>query len=940
MKRRILAMLMSGVLLASTAASATGAIVAYASEVDAATDSESGELDQTVTLEKSNDSENVDSTIEELSDSSNEGSDASETDVTDVISESDSTEDNNSDSDDSASVENTEESTDTESDSSDSASSNSSNALTDASDESDVAGSEDSSNDASTESSDSSDCSSYESSDATDFSSYETSNADESSSASTSASDVETAEFSYTQTIDGYNIFLSAEEGVLPADTEVVITKVSKTDNGDKVEDVVNDELPEDQAVISSDSFDISLYSDGQEVEPDTTVGNVNVSIELAESIVEDHNNSEESEVKIFHVDDDAQATEIDATEIEQGDDYTVEYDAESFSVYSVAVVATVLQGSNETYVNPNYEYMFDDSYEGDYSSFHTITAKEILGASSYVTDVNGFGEAMKTNIQNRSSSFTISFNLDSDTYSSYANVISKGLEIAETHTGIPTEGDYVGWAYYSATYQIGALQNSNGTYYGVIQFYFSYYDTLAQENSATTQCNSIISSLGLSGKSDYECAKAVYDYMIKNIYYNYYNYYHKYDSNSSNYYYYPHSSASAFVDKVTVCQGFALMYYRIMLTLGIDCRLMAGYANGGAHGWNIVQIGNSYYYVDSTWGSNYFDEYSYTGSSSSLSGTSSYNVISKRYSVTSSGLAVAESAYFLKGSASGFESSHQKFSQYTTSEFYEDYPISSTDYNGSSASSVPVTGLSLSTTSLTLAKGATGVITASITPSNATNQSVTFRSNDTNVATVTSGGVVTAVSPGVCKITVKTADGSYRQTCTVTVTDASGLKAAKKKVTVVKGYKYQLTTYIKPYKQVANASSLTYKSSNKKIATVSKAGVIKGKKAGTCKITIKDGDGHKVTVKVTVKNPVKVTKVKLNKKKVKLSTGQTYTLKATIKPKKATNKNVKWTSSNTSVATVDSNGNVTAIAPGKATITCKAKDGSKKKAKCKIIVK
>jgi len=95
-----------------------------------------------------------------------------------------------------------------------------------------------------------------------------------------------------------------------------------------------------------------------------------------------------------------------------------------------------------------------------------------------------------------------------------------------------------------------------------------------------------------------------------------------------------------------------------------------------------------------------------------------------------------------------------------------------------------------------------------------------------------------------------------------------------------------------------------------------------------------------KVTVKVTVKNPVKVTKVKLNKKKVKLTTGQTYRLKATIKPKKATNKNVTWTSSNTSVATVDANGNVTAIAPGKATITCKAKDGSKKKAKCKIIVK
>lgn len=918
MKRRILAMLMSGILLASTAGSAADSIVAYASGTDALITSESGELDSADILDESGNSEDGNSTSEDLSNSSNEGSGNTDSDASDFVLEDNASDENNSDNSNFTESISVDGDDSTESDSSDNASSVSS-------DDSDIAGSEDSAD------YDASNDASSESSDATDFSSYEASNADASNSASTGASDLETAVFNYTETIDGYNITLSAEEGVLPADTEVVITKVNKTDNGDKVEDVVNDELPDDQAVIASDSFDISLYSNGQEIEPDTTVGNVNVSIELAESIVEDHNNSEESEVKIFHVDDDSQATEIESTEIEQGDDYTVEYDAESFSVYSVAVVATVLQGSNETYVNPNYEYMFDDSYEGDYSSFHTVTAKEILGANSYVTSINAFGDSLKSNIQSRSSSFTISFNVDSDTYSNYSTVISKALEIAETHTGVPTEGDYVGWAYYSASFRISALQNANGSYYGVIQFYFSYYDTLAQENSATTQCNSIISSLGLSGKSDYECAKAVYDYMIKNLYYNYYNYYYNISSSSSSYYLYPHSAASAFVEKKTVCQGYALMYYRIMLTLGIDCRLVAGNANGGAHGWNIVQIGSSYYYVDSTWGSNYLE----TGSLI-VSGKNVY----RSHKTSSSLISAAESAYFLKGSATGFESEHAKYSQYTTSDFLADYPISSTDYNGSSVSSVPVTGLTISASSLTLAKGATGVITASITPSNATNQSVTFRSNDTNVATVTSGGVVTAVSPGVCKITVKTADGSYRQTCTVTVTDASGLKAAKKKVTVVKGYKYQLTTYIKPYNQVANSSSLTYKSSNKKIATVSKAGVIKGKKAGTCKITIKDGNGHKVTVKVTVKNPVKVTKVRLNKKKVKLTAGQTYKLTATIKPKKATNKNVTWTSSNTSVATVDANGNVTAIAPGKATITCKAKDGSKKKAKCKIIVK
>lgn len=92
----------------------------------------------------------------------------------------------------------------------------------------------------------------------------------------------------------------------------------------------------------------------------------------------------------------------------------------------------------------------------------------------------------------------------------------------------------------------------------------------------------------------------------------------------------------------------------------------------------------------------------------------------------------------------------------------YIEFPISG-------STTVPVTGVSLSSSSLSLTAGTAGTLSATISPSNATNQSVSWSSNNTSVATV-SGGTVTAVAAGTATITVTTADGSYTATCTVTV--------------------------------------------------------------------------------------------------------------------------------------------------------------------------
>ena len=103
------------------------------------------------------------------------------------------------------------------------------------------------------------------------------------------------------------------------------------------------------------------------------------------------------------------------------------------------------------------------------------------------------------------------------------------------------------------------------------------------------------------------------------------------------------------------------------------------------------------------------------------------------------------------------------------------------------------------------------------------------------------------------------------------------------------------------------------------------------------------DGSKKYATIKVTVKQPV--TSVKLNKKSVTLkikgnAKQKTVILKATVNPKNANVKSVKWTTSNSKIATVAQNGKVTAKKRGTCYITATAKDGSKKYAKCKITVK
>ncbi len=158
----------------------------------------------------------------------------------------------------------------------------------------------------------------------------------------------------------------------------------------------------------------------------------------------------------------------------------------------------------------------------------------------------------------------------------------------------------------------------------------------------------------------------------------------------------------------------------------------------------------------------------------------------------------------------------------------------------------------------------------------------------------------------------------------------ASKIKLNKTKITINKGKSYRL-------KVSGTKRKVKWSSSKRSVAVVNSSGKVTAKKKGTAVITAKVGS-KRYRCKVTVKQPV--TSVKLNAKSKTLTKGSSCTLKATVRPTNANNRAVTWTSSNKKVATVTSKGKVKAVGKGTAVITAKAKDGSKKYAKCKITVK
>lgn len=261
----------------------------------------------------------------------------------------------------------------------------------------------------------------------------------------------------------------------------------------------------------------------------------------------------------------------------------------------------------------------------------------------------------------------------------------------------------------------------------------------------------------------------------------------------------------------------------------------------------------------------------------------------------------------------------------------------------------IKVSGITLSASTLAMqTEDVKQLSVTNITPANATNKALKWESKNTWVATVDESGNVTAKNPGEATITVTAADnGGAQATCKVMVTERTApvikvtqIQLSQTRASLNEGKELQLTATVLP----ANATnqSLTWSSSVEGVATVDPTGKVTAIKAGTTVITAtaKDDSGISAscTVQVTVPT-VKVTGITLNKTTASVVKGKTVALTATVTPDTATDKTIKWTTSNKNVATVSTDGVVTAKAAGTAIITATAADDSGVKATCKITV-
>ena len=255
----------------------------------------------------------------------------------------------------------------------------------------------------------------------------------------------------------------------------------------------------------------------------------------------------------------------------------------------------------------------------------------------------------------------------------------------------------------------------------------------------------------------------------------------------------------------------------------------------------------------------------------------------------------------------------------------------------------VQVTGLPVSTISLpaesSIIKTESMKLECSILPLASDNQKLQWSSNATDIASVDeSTGVITAHKVGDAVITATTTDGSDISASTtihVTPLKVSQIEMPKD-ISLLYSLSKQIEVNIAP--ELADNKTLKWTSDNENIATVTQEGVVKGVNVGTTNITATamDGSGVSATCKVTV-NPVVID---LSTKTINLRKGENYAEQiVNVLPDNYEHKEVVWTSADNSIASVDSEGMITAVKPGITTIKYSLGYDSSITAECKVIV-
>ena len=219
---------------------------------------------------------------------------------------------------------------------------------------------------------------------------------------------------------------------------------------------------------------------------------------------------------------------------------------------------------------------------------------EHVLIGGDFATTYQDVIEEVRDHLTAHESEFSVKMDMENGYTFSLQDVDYSLVQYASVHTGVPNQGDYIAQNINSFYSQIEGTQDSTWTHI-TITFTVDYYaPTKAREQQVDEKVAEIITALDLDGLDDLEKIRKIYDYVCRNVTYDN----ERLEDPGT---VIEHSTYAALCEGKAVCQGYASAIYRLMLTAGIDCRVITGYWDAEPHAWNIVKYDGKYYLLDAT---------------------------------------------------------------------------------------------------------------------------------------------------------------------------------------------------------------------------------------------------------------------------------------------------------------------------------------------------
>ena len=264
--------------------------------------------------------------------------------------------------------------------------------------------------------------------------------------------------------------------------------------------------------------------------------------------------------------------------------------------------------------------------------------AEDAIYSEYTVTSTEELGEILRSRLAAREGYFKINY-LSPLSPEEFDLRILFDEDVYWQHTGVGNQGDYIKWhnIAFNAQAQYGTVDPETGLYLYTFKYDdIKAYTTAEQEAQVAAKIEALFEEWQIDDMPDYYKVKTIYDYICSHVTYDWDSYW-SHDSTLINQY----TAHAALIDGTSVCQGYANLFYRMANDAGVDTRLVAGMGDGERHGWNLVCLDGTYYWLDSTWDAD---------------------------------IAAGQYRYFLLGS-DAFEMDHEAEGDWSA------YPISKTDY-------------------------------------------------------------------------------------------------------------------------------------------------------------------------------------------------------------------------------------------------------------------